>query len=100
MKNAVFWDVAPCTSCVNWRFGGMYRLHLQGRKIREQPPDHAGTTLPFLSCSHTPMGNSVLRTRDFPSVGLAARRMTSVLFVDWMNLTDVSEEYMQPSSHG
>jgi hypothetical protein len=36
MKNAVFWDVAACTSCVNRRFGGTYRLHLQGRKIRER----------------------------------------------------------------
>jgi hypothetical protein len=34
MKNAVFWDVAPCSSCVNQRFGGTYLLHLQGRKIR------------------------------------------------------------------
>jgi hypothetical protein len=34
MKNAVFWDVAPRRSCVNRRFGGTYRLHLQGRKIR------------------------------------------------------------------
>jgi hypothetical protein len=32
MKNAVFWDVMPCRSCVNRRFGGTYRLHLQGRK--------------------------------------------------------------------
>jgi hypothetical protein len=36
MKNAVFWDVAPCSSCVNRRFGGTYRLYLQGRKIRER----------------------------------------------------------------
>jgi hypothetical protein len=36
MKNAVFWDVEPCGSCVNRRFGGTYRLHLQGRKIRER----------------------------------------------------------------
>jgi hypothetical protein len=42
VKNAVFWDVAPCRSCVNRRFGGTYPLHLQGRKIRER-----GTT-----CSH------------------------------------------------
>jgi hypothetical protein len=34
MKNAVFWDVVPCRSCVNRRFGGTYRLHLQGRKIK------------------------------------------------------------------
>jgi hypothetical protein len=36
MKNAVFLDVTPCRSCVNRRFGGTYRLHLQGRKIWEQ----------------------------------------------------------------
>jgi hypothetical protein len=36
MKNAVFWDVAPCRSCVNRCFGRTYRLHLQGRKIRER----------------------------------------------------------------
>jgi hypothetical protein len=30
MKKAVFWDVAACR-CVNRRFGGTYRLHLQGR---------------------------------------------------------------------
>jgi hypothetical protein len=54
MKNVVVWDVAPCRSCVNRRFGGTYRLHLQGRKIRErgtsvnrclQPPAHAGSSL-------------------------------------------------------
>jgi hypothetical protein len=28
MKNAVFWDVAPCRSCVNRRFGGTYCSHL------------------------------------------------------------------------
>jgi hypothetical protein len=37
MKNIVFWDVAPCRSCeLNRRFGVTYRLHLQGRKIRER----------------------------------------------------------------
>jgi hypothetical protein len=40
MKKAVFWDVAPCRYCVNWRFGGTYRFHLQGwrknTKIRER----------------------------------------------------------------
>jgi hypothetical protein len=34
MKNAVFWEMALCRSCVNRRFGGTYRYHLQGRKIR------------------------------------------------------------------
>jgi hypothetical protein len=32
MKNAVFWDVMPCGSCRNRRFGGTYRLHLPGEK--------------------------------------------------------------------
>jgi hypothetical protein len=36
MKNVVFWGVAPCRSCVNRRFGGTYRLYLQGREIRER----------------------------------------------------------------
>jgi hypothetical protein len=36
MKNAVFWDVAPCRSCVNRRLGETYRLHMQGRKIRKR----------------------------------------------------------------
>jgi hypothetical protein len=36
IKNAVFWDVAPCRFCVNRRFGRKYGLHLQGRKIRER----------------------------------------------------------------
>jgi hypothetical protein len=30
LKNAVFWDVAPCRYCVNRRFRGTHRLHLQG----------------------------------------------------------------------
>jgi hypothetical protein len=36
LKNAVFWDVMPCNSCVNRRFRGTYHLHLQGRKIHER----------------------------------------------------------------
>jgi hypothetical protein len=36
MENAVFWDVPPCGYSDNRRFGGTCRLHLQGRKTREQ----------------------------------------------------------------
>jgi hypothetical protein len=35
MNNVVLWVVAPCRSCANRCFGGTYRHHLQGRKIRE-----------------------------------------------------------------
>jgi hypothetical protein len=34
MKDAVFWDVTPCGSCKNRRFGGMLRLNYQGDKNR------------------------------------------------------------------
>jgi hypothetical protein len=34
MKNGVFWDVTPCSSCKNRRFGGPYRLFHQGHKNR------------------------------------------------------------------
>jgi hypothetical protein len=34
MKNAVFWDVTPCASCKNRRFGGIYRLLHQDDKNR------------------------------------------------------------------
>jgi hypothetical protein len=38
MKNALYWDVASCRSCVNRRFRGTYRLSLQ-------PPAHSGCSL-------------------------------------------------------
>jgi hypothetical protein len=34
MKNGVFWDVTPCGSCKNRRFGGTYHLLHQGDKNR------------------------------------------------------------------
>jgi hypothetical protein len=43
IKNAIIWDVAPCRFCVNRRFGGTYRLHLQGCRL--QPPAHAISSL-------------------------------------------------------
>jgi hypothetical protein len=34
LKNTIFWDITPCSPLkVNRRFGGTYRLNLQGRKI-------------------------------------------------------------------
>jgi hypothetical protein len=34
LKNYVFWDVMPSSSCENRLFGGTYRLHYQGEKTR------------------------------------------------------------------
>jgi hypothetical protein len=32
LKSTIFWDITPCSPLsVNRRFGGTYRLHLQGR---------------------------------------------------------------------
>jgi hypothetical protein len=51
MKNAVFWDVAPCRYFVNRRFGGTYHLHLQGIRNpramnqRKQVGVYAGSSL-------------------------------------------------------
>jgi hypothetical protein len=33
MKNVVFWDVTPCGSCKNRRFGGTYHLHHQSDRL-------------------------------------------------------------------
>jgi hypothetical protein len=47
MDNAVFLDVASYRSCkLNRRFGGMCRLHLQGRKIRNVGSIHKIYTSP------------------------------------------------------
>jgi hypothetical protein len=34
MKNGVFWDVTPCGSYKNRRYGGTYRFHHQDDKNR------------------------------------------------------------------
>jgi hypothetical protein len=34
MKSSIFWDITPCSPLrFNRRFGGTYRLHLQGGRI-------------------------------------------------------------------
>jgi hypothetical protein len=45
MKNAVFWDVAPCRSCVNRRFGGTYFSTLKTEAILSSETSvHTGAT--------------------------------------------------------
>jgi hypothetical protein len=36
MKIAIIWDIAPCSSYMNWRFGWLYHLHLQDLKSTKQ----------------------------------------------------------------
>jgi hypothetical protein len=39
MKSIIFWDMTPCSPLIfNRRFGGTYRLHLQGRRNRFSKP--------------------------------------------------------------
>jgi hypothetical protein len=36
IKSTIFWDITPCSPLnVNRRFGGTYRLYLQGRRISQ-----------------------------------------------------------------
>jgi hypothetical protein len=55
MKNAVFWDVAPCRSRANRRFVGTHRLHLQGRKIFKR-----GTSVSLWLQTEPPVENTQL----------------------------------------
>jgi hypothetical protein len=65
MKNAVFWDVALCTTCVNRHFRGTYRLHLQGRKICER-----GTSVSRWLQTEPPVENTQLyKNREGGSMG-------------------------------
>jgi hypothetical protein len=34
MMIIIFWEMTPCGSYKNRRFGGSYRLHLQGERVR------------------------------------------------------------------
>jgi hypothetical protein len=88
-KNAVFWNAAPCTSCVNRHFGGMYCLHVQGRKIPATTcslwflargffyPEDGGDTFLRNVGSHKiytaphPRRRHYLLILNFPSVGIA-----------------------------
>jgi hypothetical protein len=52
MKNTMFWDITPCSLLkVNGRFGGTYRLHLQGRKISRARNERESRAL-FAACFH------------------------------------------------
>jgi hypothetical protein len=39
------WDIAQCSAYMNRRFGGMYHLHLQGRKFSRARNQRAAGTL-------------------------------------------------------
>jgi hypothetical protein len=45
VKNAVFWDVAPCRYCITRRYGGTYHLHLQSRRKKKEKIRARGTSV-------------------------------------------------------
>jgi hypothetical protein len=48
MKSIIFWDMTPCSLLSsNLRFGGTYRLHLQGRRNKFSKNQQASTWLLF-----------------------------------------------------
>jgi hypothetical protein len=68
MKNGVFWDVAPYRSCVNRRFGGTYRLHLLGIKIRELTSSRwffANVAVMVLTCIWEILDSNLCRGIEF-----------------------------------
>jgi hypothetical protein len=69
MKNAVFWDVEPSRSCVNRRFGGTYRLHLQRRKIGDRGTSMSRWLQPAFFIIN------ILRNSDNVVLGLELRRV-------------------------
>jgi hypothetical protein len=65
MMNAVFWDVALCISFLNRRFVVTYRLHFQGRKVRER-----GTNVSRWLQTEPPVENTQLyKNREGGRVG-------------------------------
>jgi hypothetical protein len=50
MKRIIFWDMIPCSPfSFNRRFGGTYRLHLQGRRNKFSKPASKGLLNLFLA---------------------------------------------------
>jgi hypothetical protein len=55
LKNAVFWDVAPCSSCVNRHFGGTITSIFRVEKSASKEPAWTGGCR--LSCQSKTTGN-------------------------------------------
>jgi hypothetical protein len=95
-KNSIFWDITPYVPLlVSPRFGGTYRLHLQGRRINQARNQHKAvsklTSCWFLSttsnsawitCFTTNINLSILRVGT-----LYARALTSYLkLLNWISV--------------
>jgi hypothetical protein len=65
MKRITFWDMTPCSPLsFNRRFGGTYRLHLQGRRNRFSKPasKQVASTLKMEAISSSETSGATQRT--------------------------------------
>jgi hypothetical protein len=69
LKDSVFWDVGPYRYCVNRRFGGTYRLHLEGRRKYPRAKNQRGQSA--VTCSRC------LLAREFFSSTLKMEAISS-----------------------
>jgi hypothetical protein len=54
MKSCIFWDITPCSPLeANGRFGGSYRLQLQGRKLSQTIHQHEEGSRLYFPFPHT-----------------------------------------------
>jgi hypothetical protein len=77
-NSAVFWDVMPCGSCKNRRFGGSYRLHHQSDKNRRARNNVSKLATEARCVRHTPEVGILLTAHSSvsPNVFLACQLFT------------------------
>jgi hypothetical protein len=104
MKNAVFWDVAPCRYCVNRRFGGTYRLHLHGRKIRKRGCSYLLTLIPRLRiflhkiymAPHFRRWHSLWNMSTFRTISLFHGAESFLRSHQLLSYSGISQHFMEP----
>jgi hypothetical protein len=99
MKNSVFWDVAPCRYFVNRRFGGMYRLHLQGirnpRAINQREQVARKFLIPWRLRGYIPP------KRRLPKYlhGATSKKTAFLNITSCLDLTKPTDHYIQVKWH-
>jgi hypothetical protein len=86
VRNAVLWNVTPCGSCKNRRFGGTY-LHLQGQNNQRT----MGTLAITSNCSTLRSVNNYMRKEavgwDILCVGQEGRLLVTVFLSSRLSVT-------------